>query len=174
MKLRKNAFTLIELLAVIVILAIIALIATPVILGIINNIKYEANKRSVELYAASIKNAIVRYQLKENEQTIKFEDIEEYIEYDGGNVSCQIIKIYEDGNIYLNGCIVNNNSKGYVYGTQHLTKENVKATTETTKTTGKVPVIDEDGNIIPGSEFQIKVNDTNSRKKYNINRPIYK
>ena len=36
---RKNAFTLIELLAVIVILAIIALIATPIVLDIIDDTK---------------------------------------------------------------------------------------------------------------------------------------
>ena len=39
----KKEFTLIELLAVIVILAIIALIATPIILGIINDAKRESN-----------------------------------------------------------------------------------------------------------------------------------
>ena len=45
----KNAFTLIELLAVIVILAIIALIATPIILGIVEDAKKDAFLRSVEL-----------------------------------------------------------------------------------------------------------------------------
>ena len=58
----KKGFTLIELLAVIVILAIIALIATPIILGIIQDAKEESQKRSVELYANSIKNAVVKYQ----------------------------------------------------------------------------------------------------------------
>jgi len=46
---RKNAFTLIELLAVIVILAVIALIATPIILGIVEDAKKDAFLRSVEL-----------------------------------------------------------------------------------------------------------------------------
>ena len=45
----KNAFTLIELLAVIVILAVIALIATPIILGIVEDAKKDAFLRSVEL-----------------------------------------------------------------------------------------------------------------------------
>ena len=56
---KVKAFTLIELLAVIVILAIIALIAIPVILGVINDSKYKAFKLSLdnvfhsyELYAA--------------------------------------------------------------------------------------------------------------------------
>ena len=46
---RKNAFTLIELLAVIVVLAIIALIATPVVINIINDAQISADKRSIEL-----------------------------------------------------------------------------------------------------------------------------
>ena len=49
MKKNKNAFTLIELLAVIVILAVIALIATPIILGIVEDAKKDAFLRSVEL-----------------------------------------------------------------------------------------------------------------------------
>ena len=61
---KNNGFTLIELLAVIVILAIIALIATPIILGIINDAREESNERSVELYAAAVKNAVAAYQLK--------------------------------------------------------------------------------------------------------------
>jgi len=53
MKKHKNAFTLIELLAVIVILAIIALIATPIILGIVEDAKKDAFVRSTELLVES-------------------------------------------------------------------------------------------------------------------------
>ena len=49
----KNAFTLIELLAVIVILAVIALIATPIILGIVEDAKKDAFLRSVELLVST-------------------------------------------------------------------------------------------------------------------------
>ena len=166
----KKGFTLIELLAVIVILAIIAIIAIPIILGIIKDAKDNANKKSVENYADTIKNALVRYQLKENKQTTSFEDIKEYIEYDG-NVVCDIIQIYEDGNIYLNGCIINNdNSRGYFYGEQHLASENVRASTESK--TGIVPIMDSSGNIVPGSEFKIKV--SNNIKDENGNIAEYK
>ena len=65
---RSKGFTLIELLAVIVILAIIALIATPIILNIINDSKEESDKRSIELYADAIKNAVVTHQFKINER----------------------------------------------------------------------------------------------------------
>ena len=60
---KNKGFTLIELLAVIVILAIIALIATPIILGIIKDSKEESNKRSVDMYAKAIENAIAKDQL---------------------------------------------------------------------------------------------------------------
>ena len=43
---KRSAFTLIELLAVIIILAVIALIATPVVLNVVDNARKEANKNS--------------------------------------------------------------------------------------------------------------------------------
>ena len=60
---KKNAFTLIELLAVIVILAIIALIAVPIVLNIINDSKKSSDKQSVELYIDTVEKAISRKQL---------------------------------------------------------------------------------------------------------------
>jgi len=62
----KKAFTLIELLAVIVILAIIALIATPIILNIINDTKKSSVERSKELYLDAVEQAIARKNLNEN------------------------------------------------------------------------------------------------------------
>ena len=56
----KNAFTLIELLAVIVILAIIALIAVPIVIHIINDSKTSSEEQSVELYIDTVKKAIAR------------------------------------------------------------------------------------------------------------------
>ena len=50
MKNNKKGFTLVELLAVIVILAIIALIATPIILNVIDDAKTNAAKNSAYGY----------------------------------------------------------------------------------------------------------------------------
>ena len=61
---RKNAFTLIELLAVIVILAIIALIAVPIVINIINDAKSESLKRSVQSYLDAVTNTITKENLK--------------------------------------------------------------------------------------------------------------
>jgi len=62
--LKNKAFTLIELLAVIVILAIIALIAVPIILNIIDDSKRSTRMRSVELYLDTAGKSVVAYQLK--------------------------------------------------------------------------------------------------------------
>ena len=113
-------FTLIELLAVIVILAIIALIATPIILKIINNVREESNKRSIELYVSAVKNSIVAYQFTNPNSPKKFTDLN--IEYDG-DIECRIKELYEDGNFYLEGCKVNKSEKEYSYGTKKETKK---------------------------------------------------
>ena len=60
----RKAFTLIELLAVIVILAIIALIATPIILGIINSTREEARKRSAEAVSHAVETAYIQTAMK--------------------------------------------------------------------------------------------------------------
>ena len=59
---KVKAFTLIELLAVIVILAIIAVIATPIILGVINDSKYKAFKISLN----NVEHAYELYSVQKN------------------------------------------------------------------------------------------------------------
>ena len=114
-KMKSKGFTLIELLAVIVILAIIALIAVPIILGIINNAREESNKRSVELYANSVRNAIATYQLTNPTAPKTFSDLT--VEYKG-DVECSIKELYSDGSFYLEGCRVNKSENEYSYGTK--------------------------------------------------------
>jgi prepilin-type N-terminal cleavage/methylation domain-containing protein len=57
----NKGFTLVELLAVIVILAIIALTATGIILSIVNNSRQNAHARSVEGFADAIVTALGRF-----------------------------------------------------------------------------------------------------------------
>ena len=47
---KKNAFTLIGLIAVLVILAILALIVTPLVMNIIKKTRVSADKRSIDAY----------------------------------------------------------------------------------------------------------------------------
>ena len=53
----SKGFTLVELLAVLVILAIIALITTPIILGVINNARESAAEDSAWAYVDAVENA---------------------------------------------------------------------------------------------------------------------
>ena len=64
---RKNAFTLIELLAVIVVLAIIALIATPIVMNTIKNAKKGAAERSADSYIKQVETAVAEERLNKNE-----------------------------------------------------------------------------------------------------------
>ena len=58
----KKGFTLVELLAVIIILSIIALITTPVIVEIINN----ADKKSLEITCKEIYKSYEQYEISED------------------------------------------------------------------------------------------------------------
>ena len=78
---KKKGFTLVELLAVIVILAIIAVIATPIILGVIEKAKIGAVKQSAYGYVDAVEKQIVinsmdedennDFETKEKEYTVK-------------------------------------------------------------------------------------------------------
>lgn len=70
MKNNKKGFTLVELLAVIVILAIIALIATPIILNVIDNAKEGAAKNSAYGYIDALEKANAQEILKNSEVTV--------------------------------------------------------------------------------------------------------
>ena len=60
---KKNAFTLIELLAVIVVLAIIALIATPIVMNTIKNAKKGAAERSADNYIDAVETTVATKRL---------------------------------------------------------------------------------------------------------------
>ena len=59
----KSGFTLVELLAVIVILAIIAVIATPIILGVIETAKKGAAEQSAYGYIDAVEKQIAINQI---------------------------------------------------------------------------------------------------------------
>jgi prepilin-type N-terminal cleavage/methylation domain-containing protein len=83
---KNKAFTLIELLAVIVILAIIALIATPIILGIIKDARENSKKRSAELVYTGVEYAYTQALFKEGSENVvddvTLETIDKYLNVD--------------------------------------------------------------------------------------------
>ena len=130
-KVKKRGFTLIELIAVLVIMAIIALIVTPLVMNIIRKAKISARKRSVDAYGRSVELAIASHLLDTgtfptNEQLPNLQ-----IEYSGSNVVCNVMAMKENGGLYLSECKVNNvdvkdsstEDGWYHYGTRDLTNE---------------------------------------------------
>ena len=130
-KVKKRGFTLIELIAVLVIMAIIALIVTPLVMSIIKKAKISARKRSVDAYGRSVELAIASYLLDNGKFPTNEELPNLQIEYSGSTVVCNVMSMKENGGLYLSECKVNNvdvkdsstEDGWYHYGTRDLTNE---------------------------------------------------
>ena len=114
---KREAFTLIELIAVLVILAILALIVTPLVLNIIRKARTAADKRSIDAYGRSIELAIADYLLDKGEFPTSIDQLT--IEHTGDKVVCDHATLNEDSSIYLAECTVAGRSvAGYTYGSE--------------------------------------------------------
>ena len=116
---KKNAFTLIELIATLVIMAIIALIVTPLVMNIIRSARTSADKRSIDAYGRSIELAIAGYLLDNGKFPTEVSQLT--IEYSGNQVVCETTQINTDSSVYLAGCTVDGRSTGdYKYGKEEV------------------------------------------------------
>ena len=114
-KFKKKGFTLIELIAVLVIMAILALIVTPLVMNIIRKARVSADKRSVDAYGRSIELAIAGYLLDTGKFPTEVSQLT--IEYSGNKVVCSTTQINSDSSVYLAGCTVAERSvENYTYG----------------------------------------------------------
>ena len=114
-KKKMKGFTLIELIAVLVIMAIIALIVTPLVMSIIRKAKVSADKRSIDAYGRSIELAIAGYLLDNGSFPTSIDQLT--IEYSGEEVVCSTTNLNSDSSVYLAGCTVGGRSvEGYTYG----------------------------------------------------------
>ena len=111
---KKKAFTLIELIAVLVILAILALIVTPLVMNIIRKARISADKRSIDAYGRSIELAIATYLLDEGKFPTSIDELT--IEYSGDRVVCETSQLNSDSSVYLAGCTVAGRDVDYTYG----------------------------------------------------------
>jgi prepilin-type N-terminal cleavage/methylation domain-containing protein len=84
---KEKAFTLIELLAVIVILAIIALIATPIITSLIDKAEKDSELMSAKMYIDGVDKSILTYNISN-----KLKDATCEVESDG-NLDCNGTKV---------------------------------------------------------------------------------
>ena len=131
---KKNAFTLIELIAVLVILAIIAVIVTPLVLNIVKKAKGSADKRSVDAYGKAIEVAIAEYLVDTGKNPKSIDDLD--IKYTGNEVICETRELNKNRKIFLTGCTVQgrdvtdpNTEDGYYhYGQQKVYKIGDKVT----------------------------------------------
>ncbi len=122
-KLQNKAFTLIELLAVIIILAIIALIAVPVVLNVIDDAKKSAGQSDANMVLSGINNYCATEEIKmemdsnyeslcNNELTI--EAIKKMVNL--GNAEILEIKYYENNLLFLKL-----KSNGFIFSLQDNT-----------------------------------------------------
>ena len=132
---KEKAFTLIELLAVIVILAIIALIATPIILGIIKDARENAKKRSAELVYTGVEYAYTQSLFKEGSENVvddvTLETIDKYLNvdnvashgFDASDTNKEKLHIVTKDNVY---CEVTKNTSTKTFEVSCGTDENYK------------------------------------------------
>ena len=99
MRKKRNAFTLIELLAVIVILAVILVIAIPRILDVIDVSKKDSFKISAQLIADSAEKKYVENKLNNNDEEITCESVSKLSKED--YESCKIT-FNNEGNAKVN------------------------------------------------------------------------
>ena len=125
---KKKGFTLIELIAVLVILAILALIVTPLVMNIIRKAKISADRRSVDAYGRSVELAIATHLLDTGAFPTDLKSLN--VEYTGKVVVCNVMQMKENGGIYLSECTVGTKAVKdsstedgwYHYGTRDLTE----------------------------------------------------
>ena len=116
---KREAFTLIELIAVLVILAILALIVTPLVLNIIKKARTAADKRSIDAYGRSIELAIADYLLDNGSLPTSIEQLQ--VEYTGDEVVCSTTSLKSDSSIYLAECTVGGRTVSeYTYGKEEI------------------------------------------------------
>ena len=99
MRKKRNAFTLIELLAVIVILAVILVIAIPRILDVIETSKKDSFKTSAQIIADSAEKKYVENKLNNIDEEITCENVSKLSEED--YESCKIT-FDNEGNAKVN------------------------------------------------------------------------
>ena len=155
MKRKNKGFTLVELLAVIVILALIALIATPIILNVINDAKKQAAKDSAYGYMDAVEKYIVSSELEDKsiqDGRYSVEELNKKISVkgstpDNGNIEIKnsSVKSYDigiDGYAVSNGEVKKvSTTKSFKNGTavyyNPVSREKCTGYTEANSTTGK-------------------------------------
>ena len=118
-KKKEKGFTLLELIAVLVIMSILTLIVTPLVMNIIRKARVAADKRSIDAYGRSIELAIAGYLLDNGKFPTDVSQLT--IEYSGNKVVCSTTQLNTDSSVYLTGCTVGGRTVDYEYRTLRRT-----------------------------------------------------
>lgn len=147
---KKNikGFTLVELLAVIVVLAIISLIGYSVVGNVISGAQESADKENVREYARSVRLAIVSAQSKGEAISELTKDwLDKNVNKTGSKVSCDIVK-EKDGSIQLGYCSVGNSEKTYCFVDDQINECKIQTIDKIYGNTGGVG--EQTTNLAPG------------------------
>lgn len=104
----NKAFTLVELLTVLVILAILSLITIPIILNVIKNTKLTSDKRSAEAYMRALDYAVVQCLNKHPNEDIN--ELNMHLKTDGRSI--YLLNDEVDNNLNDNNKCIDINYKG--------------------------------------------------------------
>ena len=112
---KNSGFTLVELLAVIVVLSIIALIGFSSVGNIIDSSKTSVDKLTIKEYAKAVDQAVFLYEMNNSDKVINIDQewITNNVKFEKSTVQCERIKYDKVTNLY--GCKVNNGDNTYCY-----------------------------------------------------------
>ena len=112
---KNSGFTLVELLAVIVVLSIIALIGFSSVGNIIESATTSADKLTIKEYAKAVDQAVFLYEMNNSDKVINIDQewITNNVKFEKSTVQCERIEYDKVTNLY--GCKVNNGDNTYCY-----------------------------------------------------------
>ena len=113
---KNKGFTLVELLAVIVVLSIIALIGYSTVGNIISSSQDSSNKVTMRNYAKAVDQAVFLYEMNNSDSNLSELNanwLKENVKFEKATVECEYATYNKTSSLY--GCTVNNSDKTYCY-----------------------------------------------------------
>ena len=113
---KNKGFTLVELLAVIVVLSIIALIGYSTVGNIISSTQDNSNKVTMKNYAKAVDQAVFLYEMNNGDSNLSELNanwLKENVKFEKATVECEYATYDKTSSLY--GCKVNNSDKTYCY-----------------------------------------------------------
>lgn len=111
----KKAFTLIELLAVVIILSVLSFVAVPIMLSIIDEVRSSAKATSIANYAEAVRLSIREYQFNNGGELPPSDLSGIEIKTSNDNVSCETKYMQNANSVALSDCTVNGETETKYY-----------------------------------------------------------